>query len=81
MLFGPDVSVSLTPIELRQLVDGVRFIEKVRAHPVDKDEIAEELAPMRKLFTKSVVSCVDLPAGTVLEAAHLTVKKPGTGIC
>ena len=35
---------------------------------------------MRELFPKSVVAEVDLPAGTVLKASHLTVKKPGTGI-
>ena len=32
------------------------------------------------MFTKSVVARQDLPAGTVLQSEHLTVKKPGTGI-
>jgi len=79
-MFGPDVPVSLTPAELKQLVEGVRFIEHMRAHPVDKDQMAAELAPMRQLFTKSVVARVDLDAGTVLQAEHLALKKPGTGI-
>ena len=79
-MFGPDVPVSLTPGELGQLVEGVRFIEKSLAHPVDKDSAARELAPLRDLFTKSVVTRTELPAGTVLRAEHLTVKKPGTGI-
>lgn len=79
-MFGPDVPVSVTTTELRQLVEGVRFIEKMRAHPVDKDDIAREMAPMRHLFTKSVVARTDLPAGTVLRVEHLTTKKPGTGI-
>jgi N,N'-diacetyllegionaminate synthase len=79
-MFGPDVPVSLTPAELRQLVDGIRFIENMIAHPVDKDVLATETAPMRRLFTKSVVARVDLPAGIVLREEHLTVKKPGTGI-
>ena len=78
--FGPDVPASLTLEELRQLVDGVRFIERMRANPVDKDEMASDLAPLRTLFTKSVVARVDLPAGTVLREEHLTVKKPGTGL-
>jgi N-acetylneuraminate synthase len=79
-MFGPDVAVSLTTAELRQLVEGVRFIERRMDHPVDKDALAEESALMRALFTKSVVPRADLAAGTVLQPEHLTAKKPGTGI-
>lgn len=79
-MFGPDVLVSLTTGELRQLVDGVRFIEKALANPVNKDAVAQELQPMRDLFTKSVVARVDLPRGRVLERGDLTLKKPGTGL-
>jgi N,N'-diacetyllegionaminate synthase len=79
-MFGPDVAASITTQELRQLVEGIRFIEKAKANPVDKDAIARELKPMRELFTKSVVARKDLPAGTVLKASHITVKKPGVGI-
>lgn len=79
-MFGPDVVASLTTGELRQLVAGARFIEKMQAHPVDKDEMAQGAAPLRAMFTKSVVARKDLNAGTVLTLEHLTVKKPGTGI-
>jgi N-acetylneuraminate synthase len=79
-MFGPDVPVSLTTTELRQLVDGVRFIEQMNAHPLDKDALALEMQPLRDLFTKSIVARVDLPAGTVLRQEHLTLKKPGTGL-
>jgi N-acetylneuraminate synthase len=78
-MFGPDVPASITPTELRQLVDGIRFIETMRANPIDKNVMGESLAPMRDLFTKSVVARFDLPAGTVLRESHLAVKKPGTG--
>ena len=79
-MFGPDVSASVTTTELRQLVEGVRFIEAMRTHPVDKDAVAGDLAPLRDAFTKSVVARVDLPVGTVLRPEHLAAKKPGTGI-
>jgi len=79
-MFGPDVSASVTTTELRQLVEGIRFIEAMRAHPVDKDTAAGDLAPLRDAFTKSVVARVDLPRGTLLRPEHLAVKKPGTGI-
>jgi N-acetylneuraminate synthase len=78
--FGPDVPASLTTPELRQLVEGIRFIETMNAHPVDKDAMAREMAPLRGLFTKSVVARADLAAGTVLGQEHLAAKKPGTGI-
>jgi N-acetylneuraminate synthase len=79
-MFGPDVPASVTTVELKQLVEGVRFIEKMLANPSDKDQLADEAAPLRALFTKSVVARTDLPAGTLLQPNHLTVKKPGTGI-
>lgn len=79
-MFGPDVPASLTTGELRQLVEGVRFIERMTEHPVDKDASAVELEALRKLFTKSVVARTDLAAGTVLREEHLVAKKPGTGI-
>ena len=79
-MFGPEVPASITSQELRQLVDGVRFIERMMAEPVEKDAMARELAPLRNLFTKSIVARQDLPAGTVLEEEHLTIKKPANGI-
>lgn len=79
-MYGPDVPVSITTTELAQLVEGVRFIEKMIANPVDKDALAQEMAPLRDVFTKSVVARMDIPAGTLLRRHHLTLKKPGTGI-
>lgn len=79
-MFGPDVGASVTTAEFRQLVDGVRFIERALAHPVDKDAMAARLAPVRATFTKSVVARVPLRAGTRLRPEHLDTKKPGTGL-
>lgn len=79
-MFGPDVSSSVTTAEMRQLVQGVRFIEQMRAHPVTKDDVARDLQPVRRLFTKSLVFRSDLPAGATLRASDLACKKPGTGI-
>ena len=79
-MFGPDVTASVTSGELRQLAEGLRFIDAMHAHPVDKDHTAEGLAPVRALFTKSVVVTTTLEAGSVLRPEHLAAKKPGTGI-
>lgn len=48
--FGADVPVSITIDELKQLVQGVRFIERMVSNPVDKDEQAKSMEPMRRLF-------------------------------
>jgi N-acetylneuraminate synthase len=78
--FGPDVPASITTAELKTLVEGVRFIERMRTSAVDKNKMAEEMTPLRNLFTKSIVAEVDLPRGAVLTLEALSVKKPGTGI-
>jgi N,N'-diacetyllegionaminate synthase len=79
-MFGPDVSSSLTTDELAELVRGVRFVEAMLEHPVDKDDVAGELQPVRDLFTRSVVLTRDVAAGRSLTADDLIAKKPGTGI-
>jgi N,N'-diacetyllegionaminate synthase len=79
-MFGPDVPASITSAALRQLVEGIRFIERMNAHPLEKDALIPHMKALRDLFTKSIVARFDLPAGTVLRKEHLTVKKPGTGI-
>jgi len=79
-MFGPDVIASLTPDELRQTVDGIRFIEKMNANPIDKSKPLAQAEPLRQIFLKSVVAVTDLPAGTVLTPDNITTKKPGTGI-
>jgi N-acetylneuraminate synthase len=79
--FGPDVVASVTTSELRDIVRGSRFIEAIRsaAHH-SKDELANEVAPLRQLFTKSIVAAHDLPAGTIIGQEHLELKKPGGGM-
>jgi N,N'-diacetyllegionaminate synthase len=79
-MFGPDVAASITSCELRTLVDGIRFVERMKANPLNKDVLSNELAPLRTLFTKSIVVLQNLPKGTQLRESHLAFKKPGTGI-
>lgn len=79
-MFGPDVPASVTTDELRKQIEGIRQIERMIANPINKDEMADELAPLRNLFTKSIVASVDLAKGTVLNQDCVKFKKPGTGI-
>lgn len=79
-MFGPDVPASITTSELRLLVDGINFIERALANPVDKDVIARDMEPLRQAFTKSVVAARDLAPGSTLKVSDLALKKPGTGL-
>ena len=79
-MYGSDAKHSLEPDEFAELVQGIRAVETILGSPVDKDAKAVALGEMKKIFEKSVVSVVDIPAGSVLSADMLAVKKPGTGI-
>lgn len=79
-MFGPDVKASVTTKELTQLVAGCRQVEKMVDTAVEKDAVANDMNGLRTMFTKSVVAGDNLPAGTVLSAEHLKLKKPGIGI-
>lgn len=77
--FGPDVTSSVSTTELRQLVEGTRFISTMLEHPIDKDEAAAEHHDLRQMFTRSLVARGPLPVGHVLTADDLLAKKPGGG--
>jgi N-acetylneuraminate synthase len=79
-MFGPDTVASITFAELKQLVSGIRFTEKMLANPVDKEAEGAAMERMRATFGQSLVLARDLPAGTPLKPEHLASKKPLAGI-
>ena len=79
-MFGPDVPASVTFGELRGLAEARDAFSVMDANPVDKDAMAAELEALRGAFTKSLAPVRRLPAGTVLDADMLTLKKPGSGL-
>ena len=79
-MFGPDVSSSLTTHEFAQMVEGVRFIERSLASPLEKNVSAGQLDQLRRMFGQSIVAACDLEAGTILTREHLSCRKPGYGI-
>lgn len=78
--FGPDQASSVTIDELALLCRGAEFLRTARAHPVDKDAMARELAPVRAVFSKSAVAARSLPVGHRIGPGDLAARKPGTGI-
>lgn len=78
--YGPDAALSLEPHEFRMMADGIRSVERVLAHPVDKDAMCRSLSGMKRVFEKSVVSLRPIAKGAVIGAADVGLKKPGGGI-
>jgi N,N'-diacetyllegionaminate synthase len=78
-LYGSDAWNSLEPPELAMMVTGIREVESMVGSVIDKDDIAG-FAEMKQIFQKSIVSAVDIPAGTTLVREMIAEKKPGTGI-
>lgn len=79
-MFGPDVSSSLTVEGIAELSRGLDFVHKMYLHPVDKDKVAAEKAPLKKLFGKAAVALNTLQAGEKVTDAMIAFKKPGIGI-
>lgn len=79
-MFGPDVQASVSVDELQFLVEAREAFWVMETNPVDKDALANELAGMREIFTRSVAPKRMLEAGTILQKDMLVLKKPGTGI-
>ena len=79
-MFGPDTSSSLTLEELKQLAEARDAFHLMKANPVNKDEQAKSLSPMRSLFNKSVALKAPQRKGQIITRDMITTKKPGTGI-
>lgn len=74
---GPDQQASIEPEELAELVKGIRAIEKALG---DEKLIQPGEQEVRNMANHSVVTIKDLPAGKIIEADDVWVKRPGIGI-
>lgn len=73
---GPDVSISIEPDELMELVKGSRAI--FLARDGHKDILPEE-KPVIEFAYASVVSIKDIKKGDIFSIDNIWVKRPGTG--
>lgn len=75
---GPDHQASLEPVELENLVKGIRKVEASLGH--GRKEPAVREADTAAAARKSIVARVDINAGTVLDEKLLVMMRPGTGL-
>lgn len=78
--FGPDTKSSITIEELKDMVDGIRFVEKGMNSVVNKAAAAEIRNDTKKLFSRSAFFIKDIKEGETLERHHFAMKKPGGGM-
>ena len=62
---------------MRELVDGVR---KVEAALGSQKKVHQAEQGIREWAHRSIVSLVDIPAGTIISQDMVWSKRPGTGI-
>lgn len=75
---GPDHRASIEPMELRELVKGVRIIERALGSEIKAPSVSER--KNMEVVRKSIVASRRIEKGEVLTEQNLTAKRPGTGI-
>ena len=79
-MFGPDSKSSLTITEIKQLVEGVRFIETSLNNNIDKTDNSK-FKELKNIFEKSLAVNNDMKIGDIIAFDNLEAKKPfGHGI-
>lgn len=77
-LSGPDHKASLEPNELKEMVYGIRVVEKALGSAI-KAPVQSELE-VRDVARRSIVAKVNIPEGAVITEDMLAFKRPGVGI-
>lgn len=75
-MFGPDAKASLDLSQTRELVRGVRMIQKSLNHPVIKDDVSS-FNELKTMFGKSLAVNKPVFAGEIIKIEDLESKKPG----
>jgi sialic acid synthase SpsE len=75
---SPDHYLSVDPRDLKEMVAGIRTIEKAMGRYLKGPVEAESQA--YKFARRSIVSKKSIPRGTSITRDMLTFKRPGTGI-
>lgn len=74
---GPDHKASLEPYELKNMVDGIRAVEKILGDGVKGPRPSE--FGNRDVARKSIVAAHDIAVGEIFTQNNITIKRPGTG--
>jgi len=73
---GPDVNISMNPVELADLITGSRAIHHALG---GSKQILVEEQPTIDFAYACVVALCDIPSGSIFTKDNIWVKRPGTG--
>ena len=73
-MFGPDSSSSIEINEVKELVDGIKFIRECINNPTNKDNTINK--SVRKIFFKSLAINKNISKGEIISIDDLETKKP-----
>jgi N-acetylneuraminate synthase len=73
---GPDIEISMDPVELRELIAGSRAIHQALG---GSKAVLEGEEPTIRFAYASVVAIRDIAEGELLTRENIWVKRPGTG--
>lgn len=77
---GPDHLASLEPMEFRQMVEGIRQLEKALPWQRPGRRVSQGELLNRENLGKSVIAASDIALGTVITEKMLRVASPGQGL-
>jgi len=75
---GPDHKASLEPIDLAEMIRGIRLVEAALGH--GRKECAESERETALVARRSLTAARDIPAGTKLTREMIVARRPGTGL-
>ncbi len=75
---GPDHRASLNPLELKEMVNGIRNIERALGDGIKRPNQSE--CEISKVVLKSIVARRPIQKGELLTAENLAVKRVGKGL-
>ena len=75
---GPDHKASLTPPQLKEMVDAIRAVDAAMG-TADK-AVTDVERPNIAVARKSIVAAREIQAGEMFTEDNLTCKRPGTGL-
>ncbi|KKS66073.1 MAG: N-acetylneuraminate synthase [Parcubacteria group bacterium GW2011_GWC1_43_12] len=77
---GPDQPSSADPAEFKKMIEQIRFLEKAINRAEKNILPGKRESEMRKIFRRSLVANEEIAGGSIITAAKLGIKRPGTGI-
>jgi N,N'-diacetyllegionaminate synthase len=75
---GPDHAASMEPGPFSDMIKGIRKVESAFGH--GRKEPATSEAAIAAVARRSIFAAERIPAGSVISAEMLTVRRPGTGL-